>query len=79
MKEGEPRKLLPDNLARFAPRRVFGRIYRELTGKQRESYCDKTNRELLEKGIIQSPLTGPKSIQSRISTWLTGREFPSIK
>ncbi len=57
VKEGEPRKLLPDNLARFAPRRVFGRIYRELTGKQRESYCDKTNRELLEKGIIQSPLT----------------------
>jgi 2-polyprenyl-3-methyl-5-hydroxy-6-metoxy-1,4-benzoquinol methylase len=53
----ERRKLLPNSISRFTPKRVFGRIYRELTGKQHDSYCDKTNRALLETGIIQSPLS----------------------
>jgi 2-polyprenyl-3-methyl-5-hydroxy-6-metoxy-1,4-benzoquinol methylase len=52
-----PRKRLPNGISRFTPRRVFGRIYRELTGKQHDSYCDKTNQELVRMGIIQSPLS----------------------
>jgi 2-polyprenyl-3-methyl-5-hydroxy-6-metoxy-1,4-benzoquinol methylase len=54
--QAETRKLLPESISRFTPKRVFGRIYRELTGKQYNSYCDKTNRALLETGIIQSPM-----------------------
>jgi ubiquinone/menaquinone biosynthesis C-methylase UbiE len=57
VEQAEPRKLLPDRIFRFTPRRVFGRIYRELTGKQHDSYCDKTNRDLLKRGIIKSPLS----------------------
>jgi hypothetical protein len=51
------RNLLPASLSRFTPKRVFGRIYRELTGKQHESYCDKTNQALLKAGVIKSPLS----------------------
>jgi 2-polyprenyl-3-methyl-5-hydroxy-6-metoxy-1,4-benzoquinol methylase len=53
----ESRKLLPESISRFSPKRVIGRIYRELVGKQRDSYCDKTNRALLETGIIRTPLS----------------------
>jgi len=53
----ESRKLLPESISRFSPKRVFGRIYRELIGKQRDAYCDKTNRALLKTGIIRTPLS----------------------
>ena len=48
---------LPEWVSRLAPRRVIGRLYRELTGQQRNDYLSKTNRELLRKGIIRKPLT----------------------
>ena len=51
------RKLLPEVVYRFTPRRVVNRIYRELTGKQGDSYCAKTNRTLLNAGVISTPLS----------------------
>jgi 2-polyprenyl-3-methyl-5-hydroxy-6-metoxy-1,4-benzoquinol methylase len=57
VEEAKPRRLLPEGLARFTPRRVFGRIYRELAGTQHDSYCEKTNRVLLERAIIKTPLS----------------------
>jgi SAM-dependent methyltransferase len=42
---------------RFTPRRVFGRIYRELTGKQGRDYLSKTNQALIEKGVLATPLS----------------------
>ena len=45
---------------RFTPRRVFSRLYREITGKQRKDYIVRTNRELLEKGIIKNRLSVPE-------------------
>jgi 2-polyprenyl-3-methyl-5-hydroxy-6-metoxy-1,4-benzoquinol methylase len=57
VKLAETRKLLPKSVARFTPKRVFGRIYRELTGTQHDSYCEKTNRELLKAGVIETPLS----------------------
>jgi len=46
-----------EGLRRFTPQRVFGRIYRELTGKQGQDYLSKTNRALLESGIVATPLS----------------------
>jgi SAM-dependent methyltransferase len=43
--------------SRFTPRRIAGRIYRELTGKQGQDYLSKTNRALIEKGVIATPLS----------------------
>jgi 2-polyprenyl-3-methyl-5-hydroxy-6-metoxy-1,4-benzoquinol methylase len=53
----ETRKILSGSISRFTPKRLLGRICRELSGKQHHSYCDKTNRALLESGVIQSPLS----------------------
>ncbi len=44
-------------VARLHPRRVLGRLYRELTGKQGDDYISKTNRELLERGVLKSKLS----------------------
>ena len=44
-------------VSRFTPRRIFGRIYRDLTGKQGQDYLSKTNLALIEKGIIATPLS----------------------
>ncbi len=46
-----------EGLRRFTPRRIFGRVYRELTGKQGQDYLSKTNRALLESGIVATPLS----------------------
>jgi SAM-dependent methyltransferase len=51
------KKLFPEVVYRFTPRRVVNRIYRELTGKQDDSYCTKTNRALLNAGLISTPLS----------------------
>jgi SAM-dependent methyltransferase len=51
------RRLLPEWLRRLAPRRILGRIRRELTGQQGEDYLGKTNRELLRRGVIATPLS----------------------
>jgi hypothetical protein len=50
-------KWLPNSISRFTPKRILGRIYRELNGKQHDSYYDKTNRALLKSGIIKSFLS----------------------
>ena len=42
--------------ARFTPKRIWGRIVRELTGTQGDNYVLKTNHSLLEQGLITSPL-----------------------
>jgi SAM-dependent methyltransferase len=54
--EVSPRRL-PEWVGRLAPRRVLGRVYRELTGRQGADCVSKTNRELLRKGVIRMPLT----------------------
>lgn len=46
-----------ERLRRFSPRRIFGRIYRELTGRQGQDYLSKTNRALIENGVIATPLS----------------------
>ncbi len=58
--EAETKRLLPEGLYRFTPRRVAGRLWREITGKQDDTYCSKTNHALLQAGIIHSPLSVPE-------------------
>jgi 2-polyprenyl-3-methyl-5-hydroxy-6-metoxy-1,4-benzoquinol methylase len=45
-----------EQLARFTPSRIFGRIIRQLTAKQGEDYISRTNRALVEAGVINKPL-----------------------
>ena len=47
----------PEWAYRFTPGRIARRIYRELTGKQGLDYLSKTNRALLGKGIVATPLS----------------------
>ncbi|MBV9406071.1 MAG: class I SAM-dependent methyltransferase [Acidobacteriaceae bacterium] len=49
--------IFPEWISRLAPKRVLGRVYREITGKQGQDYVSRTNRELLRRGVVQSPLT----------------------
>ena len=49
--------IFPEWISRLAPKRVLGRAYREITGKQGQDYVSRTNRELLRRGVVQSPLT----------------------
>ena len=51
------RRRLPEWLRRLEPRRVWGRIHRELTGRQGEDDVSRTNRELLRDGVVLRPLT----------------------
>jgi 2-polyprenyl-3-methyl-5-hydroxy-6-metoxy-1,4-benzoquinol methylase len=51
------RKLLPETLYRFTPKRVYGKLHRVLTGTDVEDYVFKTNQKLLQSGIVTSPLT----------------------
>ncbi len=51
------RRVLPTWAARLAPRRVLGRLLRELTGQQTQDYLSRTNRELLKSGVVKAPLT----------------------
>jgi SAM-dependent methyltransferase len=48
---------LPEWARRLSPWRIGRRIYRELTGRKGDTYIWKTNRALIEKGIISEPLT----------------------
>jgi len=45
-----------EQLSRFTPSRIFGRLAREVTGRQGQDYISKTNRALLEAGVIARPL-----------------------
>jgi hypothetical protein len=47
----------PEWLARLKPRRILGRLMREVRGEQGTDYISKTNRELISQGWIDSPLT----------------------
>jgi 2-polyprenyl-3-methyl-5-hydroxy-6-metoxy-1,4-benzoquinol methylase len=47
----------PEWLARLAPRRVLARAMREIRGQQGQDYLSKTNRELVNAGIVTTPLT----------------------
>jgi 2-polyprenyl-3-methyl-5-hydroxy-6-metoxy-1,4-benzoquinol methylase len=51
------RTKLPEWIARFSPRRVLGRVMREIRGEQGEDYLSRTNRELMKAGVVSSPLT----------------------
>ena len=46
-----------ERLRRLTPRRIFRRIYRELTGRQGQDYLSKTNRVLIENGVVATPLS----------------------
>jgi SAM-dependent methyltransferase len=48
---------LPDSVRRFAPGRIVRRLRRELMGPDKRDYLFKTNRALLEKGLISTPLS----------------------
>jgi SAM-dependent methyltransferase len=50
------RNQLDDSIARFAPRRILGRVLRELKGEQGQDYLSKTNRELMRMGVMSKPL-----------------------
>ena len=56
MAEKNPRSAIPESLQRFTPKRIIGRLYREITGRQGTDYVSKTNQELLKSGIIATPL-----------------------
>jgi SAM-dependent methyltransferase len=47
----------PEWLARLHPRRVMGRLLREIKGEQGSDYLSKTNQELIRNGFLRSPLT----------------------
>jgi len=55
--EHTPRHRLPEWAYRFTPSRIAGRLYRELTGTQGQDLISKTNRALLERGMIATPLS----------------------
>jgi hypothetical protein len=50
-------KLTSQHARWFTVRRICGRLYRELSGKQGNDYIAKTNRELEKSGLINQPLT----------------------
>jgi SAM-dependent methyltransferase len=51
------RDRLPSWLSRITPRRVLGRLYRQFSGSQEPDYLAKTNRALIEQGVVRTPLT----------------------
>jgi len=53
---GRTQTRLLQQLARFTPKRIGGRIARELAGTQGEDYISKTNRALIQSGVVTAPL-----------------------
>jgi 2-polyprenyl-3-methyl-5-hydroxy-6-metoxy-1,4-benzoquinol methylase len=51
------KRLLQELIRRFSPVRALSRIYRGLIQKQDFTYCVKTNQELLNRGLIATPLS----------------------
>jgi len=47
----------PEWLRRLAPGRIIARLRRELRGPDKQDYLFKTNRALLEKGMVATPLS----------------------
>ncbi|HUA62378.1 MAG TPA: methyltransferase [Verrucomicrobiae bacterium] len=56
-REAEVAQKAPEWMTRFSPRRVLGRLRREIAGEQGQDYLSKTNRELIRQGLISSPLS----------------------
>jgi 2-polyprenyl-3-methyl-5-hydroxy-6-metoxy-1,4-benzoquinol methylase len=54
--EEQNKRLAPEWLARFAPSRIAGRLKREISGTQGDDYISRTNKVLMEKGAITSPM-----------------------
>ncbi len=50
------KRSVPKWASRFTPRRILGRLSRELRGEQGRNHLSRTNRALLEAGIIDTPL-----------------------
>lgn len=48
---------IPESLARFTPKRILGRIKRQLTGEQGQDYLSKANRELVRSGVVSKPMS----------------------
>lgn len=48
---------VPEWVSRLKPSRILGRLYREVTGKQRDDYISRTNRELLRLKVLTTPLS----------------------
>ena len=48
---------IPESLRRLAPRRIATRLVRELTGKQPDDPVSRTNRALLDRGVLATPMT----------------------
>jgi SAM-dependent methyltransferase len=84
----------PDWVRRLAPARIVARLRRELMGPDRQDYLFKTNRALLQKGMIATPLSaeeifGITDIQihnggegisiSAIRSWLSDYECLSLR
>ena len=51
------KKFVPESISRLSPKRVLGRLYRQVIGQQGQDYLSRTNRELLNRGIVQTPLS----------------------
>jgi hypothetical protein len=58
--------------------RAIGRLYRELTGKQGHNYLIKTNKTLMQKGVINTPLS-PTEIYSITDIHVLSGEGISIQ
>ena len=50
-------KPLPEWVYRFTPKRILGRLWRELSGTQGQDLVSKTNRALIQRGILSTPLS----------------------
>ena len=57
MSEFSSTSKLPEWLARLNPRRVLGRLFRELKGAQGRDYISMANEELIDRGFTTSPLS----------------------
>jgi SAM-dependent methyltransferase len=73
MSQAPPRDAEPNVV-----QRAIGRLYRELTGKQGDNYLAKTNKTLMQKGIIETPLS-PTEIYSITDIHVLSGEGISIQ
>lgn len=55
--EDANRSAVPEPLQRLTPKRILGRLCREITGTQGTDHVSKTNQALLKSGLVTTPLT----------------------
>jgi len=53
------RPLLPGSVRRFLPDNVAAAVWRRVTGRQKKTYLDRVNDELLHRGTIRRPMHPP--------------------